>query len=76
MTVKKNCGDNRKIHRQVSRLPQGCCDRGDNLTNQTIQVGVRRPLNVQVPAADVIDGLVVHHEGAVGVLQRGVSRQN
>ena len=37
---------------------------------------VRRALDVQVTAADVVDGLVVDHEGAVGVLQGGVRGQD
>ena len=32
-------------------------------------------MSVRAPA-DVVDGLVVDHEGAVGVLQGGVCRQN
>ena len=52
------------------------CDGGHNLTNQSVQVGVSWPLNVQVAAADIIDGLVVNHEGTVRVLQGGVSGEN
>ena len=33
---------------------------------------VGRSFDVQVFPADVVDGLVVHHEGAVGVLEGGV----
>ncbi len=51
-------------------------DRGDNLANQTVQVGVCGALNVQVATADVVDGLIVDHEGAVRVLQSGVGGQN
>ena len=51
-------------------------DGGDNLADQPVQVGVRRPLDVQIPAADVVDGLVVDHEGAVRVLQGGVRGQD
>ena len=51
-------------------------DGGDDLADQPVQVGVRRPLNVEVAAADVVDGLVVDHEGAVRVLQRGVGGQD
>jgi len=50
--------------------------RGHNLGNQTVQVGVGGALNVQVAAADVVDGLVVHQEGAVRVLQGGVAGQD
>ena len=46
------------------------------LAYQPVQVGIAGPLNVEVPPADVIDGLVVHHEGTVGVLQSGVGGQN
>ena len=45
-------------------------------TYETVKVGVGWPVNVQVPPADVVDGLIVHHEGAVRVLQRGVGRQD
>ena len=51
-------------------------DGGDNLTNEPVEVGVGGSLNVQVPAADVVDGFVVNHESAVGVLKGGVSGQD
>ena len=44
--------------------------------DQTVEVGVGGALDVQVTAADVVDGLVVDHEGAVGVLQGGVGGQD
>ena len=31
---------------------------------------------VELPPADIVDGLIVHHEGTVGVLQGGVGGQN
>ena len=46
------------------------------MSDETIQVGVRRSLNVQITTADVVDGLVVDHERAVGVLQRSVRGQD
>ena len=46
------------------------------MTNEPVQIGVGWPLNIQVATADVIDGLVVNHEGAVRVLQCGVSSQD
>ena len=51
------------------------CDGGNNLGDQTVQVGVGRTFNVEVSSADVVDGLVVDHEGTVGVLQGGVGAQ-
>ena len=49
---------------------------GHNLAYQTIQVGVRGSLDVEVASADVVDGFVVDHEGAVGVLQSVVGGQD
>ena len=43
------------------------------LANQPVKIGIARPLDVEVPPADVVDGLIVHHEGAVGVLKGRVS---
>ena len=43
------------------------------LANQPVKIGIARPLNVEVPPANVVDGLIVHHEGAVGVLKGCVS---
>ena len=51
------------------------CDGGNNLGDQTVQVGVGRTFNVEVSSADVVDGLVVDHESTVGVLQGGVGAQ-
>ena len=42
----------------------------------TIQVGIGWALDVEVATADVIDGLIVHHEGTVRVLQGGVGGQD
>merc|ERR1719272_2115699 len=51
-------------------------DGRDNLGDEAVQVGVRRALDVEVTAADVVHGLVVDHEGAVGVLEGGVARED
>jgi len=65
-----------QIHIQSSVEAQGSRDGGDDLPDETIEVGVGWSLNVEVPPADVVDGFVVDHEGAVGVLQGSVSGQN
>jgi len=49
---------------------------GDDLGDQTVEVGVGRALNVQRSAADVIDGLVVEHDGDISVLEERVGRQD
>lgn len=46
------------------------------LGNEPVQVLKVRALNVQAPAADVVDGLVVDHEGAVRLLEGGVGGQD
>ena len=51
-------------------------DRADDLRNKSVQIGVCWTLNVEVTTADVVDGLVVNHEGAVGMLQGGVGGQD
>ena len=51
-------------------------DRGDNLADHSVQVRVARALDAEVVAADVVDGLVVDHEGAVGVLESGMGCQD
>ena len=47
-------------------------DGGDNLSNQSVQISVGWPLNVQVSAADIVDGFIVYHESTVGVLEGGM----
>ena len=46
------------------------------LSNETVEVLVVGALNSEVPAADVVDGLVVDHEGAVGVLKGSVGGED
>jgi hypothetical protein len=48
----------------------------DDLGDQSVEVGVGGTLNVEVSAADVVHGLVVEHDGDVGVLKEGVSGQD
>ena len=43
---------------------------------QSVEVGVRWPLDIEVSTADVVDGLVVDHEGTIRVLQGGVGGQD
>ena len=66
----------RQIHVQGTIEPQGGSDGADDLANQPVQVGVGGALDVEVAAADVVDGLVVNHEGTVRVLQGGMGGQD
>ena len=49
---------------------------GDNLSDESVKVGVGGSLDVKVTAADVVNGLVVEHDGDVGVLEEGVSGED
>jgi hypothetical protein len=51
---------------------EGSSQGGDNLGNESVQVGVGWSLNVEVSAADIVDGLVVEHDGDISVLEERV----
>ena len=51
-------------------------DRADNLTDQPVQVRIAWSIDIQVSSADIVDGLIVDHEGTVRVLQGGVGGQD
>ena len=51
---------------------QGRNDLGD----QSVKVGVSWALDVKVSSADVINGLVIKHDGDVGMLKKGVGGQD
>merc|ERR1712106_758604 len=65
-----------QINIECSVKSERCRDGRHNLTNQAVQVGVGGPLNIEVPPANVIDGLIVHHEGTVRMLESGVSGED
>ena len=64
------------IHVEGTVKAQRRGQRRDDLGDQAVEVGVRRALNVEGAAADVIHSLIVEHDGNVGVLQQGVRRQH
>ena len=51
-------------------------DRADNLSNQTVKVVITGTGNVQIAATDVVNGLIVDQERAVGVLNGAVGGQD
>ena len=56
--------------------PQGSSDGGHYLAHEAVKIRVGRALNVEVSTADVIDGLIVYHEGTIRVLQGGVGGED
>jgi hypothetical protein len=59
------------VERTVESQRRG--DGADNLGNQTVEVLVVGPGNIQAATADVVDSLVVNKERAVGVLDGAMS---
>ena len=51
---------------------EGGSQGGDNLSDESVQVGVGWSLDIEVSSADIIDGLVIEHDGDIGVLEEGV----
>ena len=64
-----------QVHIESSVKSERGGDGADDLADQPVEVGVAGSLNVQVAPADVVDRLVVHHEGTVAVLQGCVRAQ-
>ena len=60
----------------ILRETEGSRQWTDNLGNQSVQIGVGRTLNVQVPAANVVKSFVVVHDGHIGVLQQWMHAQD
>ena len=55
---------------------EGGSQGGDNLGNESVKVGVGWSLNVEVSSADIVDGLVVEHDGDVSVLKERVGGEH
>merc|ERR1719407_413016 len=60
------------VHVQSAIETQGGSQRGRDLRDDAVQVGVHWALNVEAAAAHVVDSLVVQTEGHISVLQQGV----
>jgi len=55
---------------------EGGSQGGDNLGNESVQVGVGWSLNVEVSSGDIIDGLVIKDDSDISVLKEGVSGEH
>jgi hypothetical protein len=55
---------------------KGCSKRGDNLSDQTVQVGVGWALDIKRATADIVDSFVIKHNCNIGVLKKRVGRKN
>jgi hypothetical protein len=66
----------REIHIECPIKSEGGSDRGNNLADETVEIRVGGTIDVKIPAADVVDRFIIHHESTVGVLEGSVSGQN
>jgi hypothetical protein len=55
---------------------EGGSEGGDDLSDESVQVGVGRSLDVQVSSADIVDSFVVEHNGDISVFKEGVGGEN
>lgn len=65
-----------QIHVECTIEAQGGSNGADDLGDQTVEVLIAWARNVQVATADVVHSFVVDEEGAVGVLDCAVGRQD
>jgi len=64
------------IHIQSSIESQRSSQGGDNLSDESVQVGVGGSLNVEISSADIIDSLVVQHDCDISVFEERVSGEH
>ena len=50
--------------------------RGDDLSDKSVEVGVGGSLDVELSSADIVDSFVIKHNGDISVLKEGVSGQH
>ena len=49
---------------------KGGSEGGDNLGNESVQVGVGWSLYIEVSSADIIDGFIIKNNGDIGMLEK------
>ena len=55
---------------------EGSSEGGDNLGDESVQVGVGWSLNVEVSSADIVNGFVIDHDSNIGVLEEGMGGEH
>jgi hypothetical protein len=65
-----------KIDVQSAIETDGSGDGRDDLSNQTVKMLVGRTWDIEVSAADIVDGLVIDKEGTVGILNCAVGSKD
>ena len=65
-----------EVNIEGSVKPEAGRDGGEYLCDESVEVGVGGALNTEVVLAEIVDGLVVHQEGNIRVLQCCVGEQD
>jgi len=55
---------------------EGGSQGGDDLSDQSVEVGVGGSLDVEVSSADIVNGLVIDHDCDISVLEEGVGGEH
>lgn len=55
---------------------EGGSEGRDDLSDESVQVGVGGSFDIEVSSADVVDSFVVEHDGDISVFEEGVGRKN
>ena len=55
---------------------EGGSQRGDDLSDESVQVGVGWSFNIEVSSADIIDGFVIEHNSNISVFQERVGGED
>ena len=65
-----------QINIQGTVESKGSGDGGNDLSDDSVQVGVGWSFNVQVSSANIVHSFVIDHESAIGVFQGGMGGQD
>jgi len=55
---------------------EGGSKRGDNLSDESVEVSVSWSLNIKGSSADIVDGFIVKHDSNISVLEKRVSGED
>ena len=55
---------------------EGGSQRGDNLSDESVQVGVGWSFDIEVSSADIVDGFVIEHNSNISVFQERVGGED
>ncbi len=65
-----------KIYVEGTIESEGSSDGADDLSNESVQVGVCWSFNVEITTADIVDSFIVDHESTVGMFKGGMGGQD